>query len=75
MKMTTTWAAVLGSLLITLMLGLAIVTVCGVTPAALAEACPAKQAARQSKSTSAPKAPATTTRHGYLIAVRMGWAI
>jgi cytochrome bd-type quinol oxidase subunit 2 len=74
MKMTTTWAGVLGSLLITLMLGLAIVTVFGMTPAAQADACPVKHAATHTQSTPAPRAPATTSHHGYLIAVRMGWA-
>jgi hypothetical protein len=77
MKMTTTWAGVLGSLLITLMLGLAIVTVFGMTPAGLAEACSGAHAATHSKSTAAPPAPAPSGHghHGYLIAVRMGWAI
>lgn len=77
MKMTTTWG-VLGSLLINLMLGLVIATVFSVAPAALAEACSGPHpAATHSKSTSAPRAPApaTSSNHGYLISVRMGWAI
>ena len=76
MKMTRTWA-VLGSLLVNLMLGLVLATVFSVAPSAQAEACSATHAAATpSKSTSAPRAPATGGHHGYyLIAVRMGWAI
>jgi hypothetical protein len=76
--MTTTWG-VLGSLLINLMLGLVIAAVFSVAPSALAEACSGSHpAATHSKSTAAPKAPATPAtsgNHGYLISVRMGWAI
>jgi hypothetical protein len=48
-----------------------------VAPAARAEACAATQPATHSKSTTPPPAPATSGHghHGYLIAVRMGWAI
>jgi hypothetical protein len=74
MKMTKTWA-VLGSLLITMMLGVVIAAAFSVTPFSQVEACSAHPSAAQSKSTSAPRAPATTGHHGYLIAVRMGWAI
>jgi hypothetical protein len=73
MKMTTTWA-VLGSLVITLVLGLAIAGVSGVTASAKAQAC-STHPVTQSKSTPVPAAPATSRNHAYLIAVRMGWAI
>lgn len=75
MIMTKTWA-VLASLLINLMLGVAVATVFSVAPSAQAEACSATHAAATpTKSTSVPRAPASTGHHGYLIAVRMGWAI
>lgn len=75
MKMTKTWG-VLGSLLINVILGLVVAAVFSVAPAALAEACSGSHpAATHSKSTSAPRAPATSGNHGYLISVRMGWAI
>jgi hypothetical protein len=76
MKITTTWA-VLGTLLINLTLGLVLAAAFGVAPAARVEACSATHVTAPVKSTSAPAAPAPSGHghHGYLIAVRMGWAI
>jgi hypothetical protein len=83
MKMTTTWA-VLGTLLINLTLGLVLDAAFGVAPAARVQACAAPHLATPTKSTSAPTAstsappapaPSGHGHHGYLIAVRMGWAI
>lgn len=72
MKMTT-WA-VLGSLLINVMLGVLIAAVFSASPAARAEACTGPHSAAHVKP--APASPTHTPypRHGYLIAVRMGWA-
>ena len=70
--MTTTWA-ILGSLCINLMLGLAITAVFSVSPpvkAAELLRCPAHAAAH------APQAapPPAHSGHRYIVAVRMGWA-
>jgi hypothetical protein len=69
---TATWA-ILGSLCITLMLGLVITAVFSLSPpvkAAELLRCPSHAAAH------APQAPAQPPRsgHRYIVAVRMGWA-
>jgi hypothetical protein len=72
--MGTTTAAIMGSLVINLMLGLLIATVFSVSlPATAAEStgCPARAAAH---SRPVPAQPAGPGRR-YIVAVRMGWAI
>jgi hypothetical protein len=76
MKMTT-WA-VLGSLVINLMLAMVIAAVFSVAPQAHAaeqQGCSAAHAAVHVKQAPAHAAPAPSGRGGYLVAVRMGWAM
>ncbi len=77
MRMRTTWA-VLGSLLVTLMLGLVIAGVSSAAPSARAaepQRCAGASPAVQAKPSPARPAPAARSRHGYLVEARMGWAI
>jgi hypothetical protein len=69
---TTAWA-MLGSLVITLVLGGVIAAVSSLYPAAAAQssACPAHAAAPNRQ---APAQPARSG-HRYIVAVRMGWAL
>jgi hypothetical protein len=80
MKMTT-WA-VLGSLAINVMLALVIAAVFSVAPSAQAaqaaesQDCAAMHAAAHSKQPPARPAPApSSSRGGYVVAARMGWAM
>jgi hypothetical protein len=79
MKMTT-WA-VLGSLAINLMLALVIAAVFSVAPTAQAaqaaepQGCAAMHAAAHAKQPPARPAPAPSSRSGYVVAARMGWAM
>ena len=67
----TTWA-VLGSVLINLVLGLAVAAVFSVAPAARA-AEPQCALGHSVRATRAPERSTVVHRH-YLVAVRMGWA-
>ena len=69
----TTWA-ILGSLAINLMLGLAIATVFSVSPPAMAAELPGCSAHAAAPARQAPAQPARTG-HRYIVAVRMGWAM
>jgi hypothetical protein len=69
----TTWA-ILGSLAINLMLGLAIATVFSASPPAMAAALPGCSTHPSAPARQAPAAPARPG-HRYIVAVRMGWAM
>ena len=69
---TRTWA-MLGSLVINLMLGLAVAAVFSASPPAMAAAVPACPANAAAHTRPAPAQPARPG-HRYIIAVRMGWA-
>jgi hypothetical protein len=69
----TTWA-ILGSLAINLMLGLAIATVFSAAPSAMAAELPGCSAHAAAPARQAPAQPARTG-HRYIVAVRMGWAM
>ena len=69
---TRTWA-MLASLVINLMLGVAVGAVFSVSPPAIAAAstaCPANAAAHTRPAPAQPARPG----HRYIVAVRMGWA-
>ena len=69
---TRTWA-MLASLVINLMLGVAVGAVFSVSPPAIAAAAPACPANAAAHTRPAPAQPARPG-HRYIIAVRMGWA-
>jgi hypothetical protein len=69
----TIWA-ILGSLAINLMLGLAITTVFSVSPPAQAAGLPACSGHAAAPTRQAPAPPARSGRR-YIVAVRMGWAM
>ena len=69
----TTWA-ILGSLAINVVLGLAIATLFGVSPPLMAAESPGCSAHAAAPARQAPAQPARTG-HRYIVAVRMGWAL
>jgi hypothetical protein len=75
--MKTTWA-VFGSLLVNLMLGLLVAAVFSVAPSARAadlHGCAGSHAAVHVRQSPQRPAPAAQSHHGYLVDVRMGWAV
>jgi hypothetical protein len=68
-----TWA-ILGSLAINVMLGLAIATVFSVSPPAKAAELPGCSTHATGNTRPAPAQPARSG-HRYIVAVRMGWAM
>ena len=70
---TMTWA-ILGSLAISVMLGLAIATVFSVSPPAKAAELPGRSTHATAHTPPAPAQPARSG-HRYIVAVRMGWAM
>jgi hypothetical protein len=70
---TMTWA-ILGSLAINVMLGLAIATVFSVSPPAKAAELPGCSTPASAHTRPAPAQPARSG-HRYIVAVRMGWVM
>ena len=69
----TTWA-ILGSLAINLMLGLAIATMFSASPPAMAAQVPGCSTHAAAPARPAPAQPARSG-HRYIVAVRMGWTM
>jgi len=73
MRKMTTWT-VLGSVLISMMLGLVIAAAFTVAPTSPAEACSKAQSPAHATQSPVNGSSGSSGQHRYLIAVRMGWA-